>query len=881
MAKKFTFHSFLISIIFLFSIQQTVHAQKINFPSRSDFATGTSPIVVATADINGDGKPDIITANQGANTVSVLLNTTTTGETTPTFSANTELVAGNNTYSVAVADINGDGKPDIAVVNANDNTLGIFINTTATSASTASFSVQTVFTVGASPTSVAIADVNSDGKPDIVVTNGNDNTVSVLLNNTSTGTSTLNFSAQTVFAVGINPTYVVLADLNNDGKPDIITSNQGSNTVSVLINTTSTGASGASFLTKSDIAAGSRPYTVTTADVNDDGKPDIISANLGSNTVSVLLNTTSTGASAPTFADSYNLPTGSGPYSVVTSDIDGNGKPDIVVTNLFDNTVSVLLNSTSKGAVSLSFAAQSVFATAGNSPYSVATADINSDGQQDIIIVNIAKNTVSVLLNETGSAPTFSSYIDFKAGNSPYAVSNVDLNNDGKLDLVVTNLFDNTVSVILNTTSDKGSTVTYASQTVFPTGTGPYSFAIKDLNNDGKPDIIAANANDNTVSVLLNTTSTGASTPTFTSQAVFPTGDGPYSVSITDVNVDGKPDIVVSNFFDNTVSVLLNTTSAGATIPTFAYQTVFPADNGPYSVTTADVNGDGKPDVITANFANTVSVLLNKTLTGAATPTYTSKTDFTVGAKPYSIAAADINGDGKPDIITANLNGNSISVLLNTTSTGELTPAFSSKVDVTTGVNPVYVSAADINGDSKPDIVTANFGSNSVSVLMNTTPVGASAPTFSSTDLKAEIGPTNVSIADVNNDGKQDIVSVNNDSNTISIFLNSVTITSAKEEHNQKPANFELSQNYPNPFNPTTNIKYSIAKSGIVTLKVYNLLGQEVATLVNQVQSPGNYNVIFNAADLSSGVYMYRIWESIPSGQSGNFSITKKMILLK
>ncbi|MHB8578863.1 MAG: T9SS type A sorting domain-containing protein [Ignavibacteriaceae bacterium] len=101
-----------------------------------------------------------------------------------------------------------------------------------------------------------------------------------------------------------------------------------------------------------------------------------------------------------------------------------------------------------------------------------------------------------------------------------------------------------------------------------------------------------------------------------------------------------------------------------------------------------------------------------------------------------------------------------------------------------------------------------------------------------------------------------------------------INITSVKQENNQTPTNFALSQNYPNPFNPSTEIKYSIAKSGIVTLKVYNLLGQEVATLVNQEQKSGNYVVNFDASKLASGVYMYRI-------QAGDFSLTKKMTLLK
>ena len=99
-------------------------------------------------------------------------------------------------------------------------------------------------------------------------------------------------------------------------------------------------------------------------------------------------------------------------------------------------------------------------------------------------------------------------------------------------------------------------------------------------------------------------------------------------------------------------------------------------------------------------------------------------------------------------------------------------------------------------------------------------------------------------------------------------------VLGVKEIPNSVPTKFNLSQNYPNPFNPTTNIRYSIPQGGLVTLKVFNVLGQEVATLVNQEQKPGEYVVDFNASNLASGIYMYRI-------QSGNFTFTKKMMLLK
>ncbi len=99
-------------------------------------------------------------------------------------------------------------------------------------------------------------------------------------------------------------------------------------------------------------------------------------------------------------------------------------------------------------------------------------------------------------------------------------------------------------------------------------------------------------------------------------------------------------------------------------------------------------------------------------------------------------------------------------------------------------------------------------------------------------------------------------------------------LVGVEKETNLIPANFELSQNYPNPFNPTTEIKYSIPQNGYVTLKVYNLLGQEIATLVDKEQNAGTYKVVFNASNLASGIYMYTL-------KSGSYSLTKKMALVK
>jgi trimeric autotransporter adhesin len=123
---------------------------------------------------------------------------------------------------------------------------------------------------------------------------------------------------------------------------------------------------------------------------------------------------------------------------------------------------------------------------------------------------------------------------------------------------------------------------------------------------------MVANRDDNTVSVLLNTTAPSATTPSFATQHTFATGAGPISVAVSEINGDGKRDLIVANYNDNTVSVLFNTTAAGATTPSFAGQQTFATGVGPVSVTLANVNGDGKPDLIVANFgSSTVSVMHN------------------------------------------------------------------------------------------------------------------------------------------------------------------------------------------------------------------------------------------------------------------------------
>jgi hypothetical protein len=771
-----------------FSVQLTgiVNAvgAPVSFAKGQTFSTGSKPTFVTVADVNGDGKPDLIVGFGGANTISVLLNTTAPGAPSPSFAAQQAFTVGTTPQSVKVVDLNGDGKPDLVAANAGDSTVSVLVNTTAPGQSTLSFATQQTFATGADPVFVTAADINKDGTPDLVVANSGDNTVSVLLNTTAPGAATVSFATQQTFTTATSPVALAVGDVNGDGKPDVAAVCAGANTVSVLLNTTAPGATTASFAGQQTFATGTKPQSLAMGDLNGDGVPDLAVANNGDGTVSVLLNTTAPGAATPSFAAQQTFTVGSNPSSVVIGDANGDGKRDLIAANSGDNTVSVLLNTAPPGAATESFATQQTFAT-GTGPAFVALGDTNGDGLPDLVAANQGDSTVSVLLSTMvpGAAtitPNFSSASTSAVGAGPFAVAVGDVNGDGKPDIVVANSVDYTLSVLLNTTAPGAVTPSFATPQVFKTGSYPVGVALADINGDGMPDVILANVGDNTVSVLLNTTAPGATTAAFADQQTFATGSYPVAVAVGDFNGDGKPDLAVVNEGDSTVSVLLNTTAAGATTASFSAEQPFPTGSGPIAVTVGDLNGDGMPDVIVANGgSNSVSVLLNTTQPGGSAASFAAQKSFNTGAYPVGVAVGDINGDGTPDIVVANSGTHfnpqhSVSVLLNTTAPGATTASFAAQKTFATGAESCSVVLSDVNGDGKADLVVANQAERTVSVLINTTAPGAATPSFTPHQtFTTGNEPISVALADMNGDGLPDIVVANYADNTVSVLTNS------------------------------------------------------------------------------------------------------------
>jgi hypothetical protein len=357
-----------------------------SFMAPVSYLVGTSPQAVVTADLNGDGHLDLITANAGSNNISVQM-----GNSGGIFQAAQTYATGSGPAAVAVGDLNGDGKLDLSTANEGDNTVSVLLGN-----GNGTFQAATSYAVGAQPVSVAVGNFN--GKPDIVTANQGANTISVLPGN---GDGT--FGAAQTPATFTDPAQsVAVGDFNGDGKLDLAVATRGTDgsygywgyypgdspAVTVLLgngNGTFTGQT--SYTLPSDfMPSGYAPPSVASADLNGDGKLDLVVTDAGNGVVDVLLNNGSGSFTAPTSFGAAGTPD-----AVAVADLNGDGKLDLVTVNLFS--VSVLPGD-GKGAFGDSYTF-----TAGSTPTSVATGDFNGDGLTDVAVADGGSNSVSVLLN--------------------------------------------------------------------------------------------------------------------------------------------------------------------------------------------------------------------------------------------------------------------------------------------------------------------------------------------------------------------------------------------------------------------------------------------------------------------------------------------------
>jgi trimeric autotransporter adhesin len=487
---------------------------------------------------------------------------------------------------------------------------------------------------------ILTADFNGDGIPDLVILGSG---ISVLLGN-GDGTFTAAPSPSSDL-----PGAIAVGDFNGDGIPDLAVApafDEGNSEV-LLGNGdgtfTNTGVSfgiGSGTVTSDSIAVG---------DFNGDGKLDLVEvcSSLNEQPCNLLLILYGNGDG--TFTSSFVPLAFSGSQSMAVGDFNGDGQPDLAVTNSGANGVNVFLNN--GGGLS----AVSASPATGNSPSSIAAADFNGDGKLDLAVANSGSNNVTILLGNGDG--TFTAAASPATGMAPSSLAVGDFNGDGVPDLAVANSGSSTVTILLGNGDG-----TFTAATSPSADTGSTSVLAADLNGDGKEDLVLANSPDSSATALLAETALTIATV----DNISPVGIGTHLVQAIysgDVNYGGSTSADVSlavvppglTLSGTPVSVVAGATGTSSL-------TITPT-NGFSGSVTLECASVSSPDG--ANDVPTCSSIPPVTISGNAPATITLRIQTQPGTTPgqYTVFVNAVDSSG---VVLARTNTAIVAVTVNT-----------------------------------------------------------------------------------------------------------------------------------------------------------------------------------------------------------------------
>jgi hypothetical protein len=701
------------------------------FSTAVNVSVGSAPLSVATGDCDGDGDTDVFVANNASDTVTVLRN-----NGTGVFTSAGTVAAGNGPFFILASDntgqkldFNNDGVLDLVVADRNSDKLTTLQGT----GNCAFAALQSDVIGGNAPESIAAGNFDNANRVDLAVADRLGNVVTVL-RSTSNGLFPTGTCANTVgadcrqFPAGEDPSFVVTRDFNGDGNLDLAVTN--------AVNTVDVNATGVNILLGQGNGAfgtaiqvgshGKGPEALVADNFTADAIADIVVIN---KPVDGLASLQGVGNGTFTFVNSYVI--GNSPEALVAaqfnSDTDSN--LDVVTVNSGSNDISTCLGQGNGTFVcSVASATPSGF---GNSTRAVGIGDLGTaasntpDNNPDVIAGFEATDDIGVYLNDgTGTTYTalFTPPVDLTpTAKNPRAIATGDWNSNGTTDIAIA------ACGYSGLTTDKLVVVfdrNFAGRQNLSAGDCPTMVKAKDLDGDGAADLVVTNFNSNTISVFKNNSGTFALVLTIA------VGTGPTDVAFGDFGSsggsakDGKVDLAVVNSKSDNISILFGTGSPG-TISFAAVQNLATLTNADArGIDAHDFNSDNIDDLVVVNH-NTggTGIGLDKAVAirlGFGGLSFDSAVNRAAGKQPTALVADEVSTDtaGLLDLVVTNEGSSDVSIL---EGRGDAT-LFDATVNFKVGTGPRSVATGDLNNDLNKDIVSGNFVSDDMTILINNSP---------------------------------------------------------------------------------------------------------------------------------------------------------------
>jgi hypothetical protein len=636
--------------------------------------------------------------------------------------------------------------------------------------------------------------------------------------------------------------------------------------VNVLINSGTGSFSNRAEYSVSQLGNGLFP-SVSLSDVDNDNDQDILYSNLNLGSVSLFRNQGGVFSAPETIQ--MNLFAG-GTMDIETADLNGDGWRDLVTTSTDARTMDgyqVALNNGSGGFL------PAYRNPAGQNTVDIMLGDVDNDGRIDILTAD--SYSMQITVHRNFGQTTFPLPHLYDTGSSFAAsVDAADIDGDGDLDVVTSASGRTATGVTVKVQKNLGNGV-FGSAVSYSIRGGGVQAKFRELNGDNRPDLLFA---------------TAINSPPYDFHYAINNGDGTfgpvqtrainscgwYDIDAFDIDNDGDKDVMITEwlgcpnipFSSMRLFICLNSGNA-----TFANPLIKVIGPGVSALAGADFNGDGKIDIASA----TSGALINISM-GIGNGDFVAPVPYSIGGQggATDMVIEDFNRDGHLDIASSNFWESTTMSILFGNGNGTFQPA----VILPSAYSPDLlnvsgITAGDVDNDGDNDIMVGNNASNCISLYTNDN------GTFRySMRIGGYSGVFSPFFADFTGDGKGDLVAVGmlppSGIGSTLMFIRGLTTgpTSVSPNESEIPTGFRLEQNYPNPFNPSTTITYRVTKAGQVLLRVFNVIGKEVATLANGMRAVGQYDVKFDAMSLPSGVYFYRL-------ESGDLTETRRMVLLK